>query len=306
VIAQGYDLASYSCTGPVVTFDQNGNATGQMASLPTYSWLGYAYQDGPVDQVVSPALYLALGFWSFLGGNHSGNGTALNQQWYPPLTSCTDKGGNCQGPLGPRDLLWNARNDLVSQLAPNSACSNAAENNVFSKFTKGDIYGKPITRDTFVAYIQNNIGLYNGAKSTLPFYDALCPKDNPRQLSCQGDGLTIKGHFEDTSKPTAITISPSHPFKSFWQPIYTAPGPDEAGFGVGINPSGPGSSQYGVNIYNESILLHEALHGMTGLLDSEIATLLGPGAAGHGSEGISIYIKNNVLSACPSFTQGGH
>ena len=33
VIAQGYDLNSYSCTGPVVTFDQNGNATGQIGSL---------------------------------------------------------------------------------------------------------------------------------------------------------------------------------------------------------------------------------------------------------------------------------
>jgi hypothetical protein len=46
VIAQAWDPGANDFTGSSVTFDQNGNATGQMASLPTYSWLGNAYQVG--------------------------------------------------------------------------------------------------------------------------------------------------------------------------------------------------------------------------------------------------------------------
>ncbi len=287
-----------------ITYDQNGNATGMMGSLPTYSWTGSAYLDGPTTQVLAPPLYLALGFWSLFGGNNSGTGTAVNQQWFPPLASCTDNRGTCRGqPLGPRDFIWNARNDLASQLTPNSTCSNAAQTYVFSKFTNGDIYGKPITRDSFVSYIQSNIGFYDGTKSTLDMSYALCPPGNKR-FNCPGSTQTVQQKFEDTSTPTAVTVSPSHPFKSFWLPTYTPPPPDangnpsDSGFGVGVNPS-----NYGVNIYNESILFHEALHGMTGLYDDELETALHVVSP---SVNISIYIMNYVLGTCPTFAQGGH
>ncbi len=181
-----------------ITYDQNGNATGMMGSLPTYSWTGSAYLDGPTTQVLAPPLYLALGFWSLFGGNNSGTGTAVNQQWFPPLASCTDNRGTCRGqPLGPRDFIWNARNDLASQLTPNSTCSNAAQTYVFSKFTNGDIYGKPITRDSFVSYIQSNIGFYDGTKSTLDMSYALCPPGNKR-FNCPGSTQTVQQKFEDT------------------------------------------------------------------------------------------------------------
>jgi len=279
-----------------ITYDQNGNATGQVSQL-TYSWTSNAYQLGSVEQVLARPIYAALGFWSFFGGNSSGNSTAVNQQWFPPLASCTDNGGNCQGPLGPRDFLWNARNDLVSQLTPNSACSNAAQSYVFSKFTNGDTYGKLITRASSVDYVRNNIGFYDGSKSTLDMSYALCPPGHTRFL-CPGSTQTVKQTFEDTSEPTAVTVSPSHPFKSFWQSTFKPAGKDDHGFGVGINPS-----NYSVNIYNESILLHEALHGMTGLYDSELETALGVLPP---SLNISIYIMDNVLSGCPTFAQGGH
>ncbi len=75
VIAQAYDPSTEDFTGPAVTFDQNGNATEQ-TNLPTYSWLGNAYQVGSVDQVAAMAPYFALSFWPFEGGNASGNGSA--------------------------------------------------------------------------------------------------------------------------------------------------------------------------------------------------------------------------------------
>jgi hypothetical protein len=44
VIAQAWDPDAQDFTGPAVTFDENGNATGMMGDLPTYSWMGNAYE----------------------------------------------------------------------------------------------------------------------------------------------------------------------------------------------------------------------------------------------------------------------
>jgi hypothetical protein len=58
-----------------ITYDQNGNATGQINRV-TYSWTGNAYQDGPVTQVLAIPLLFALGFSPFEGENDSDNGTS--------------------------------------------------------------------------------------------------------------------------------------------------------------------------------------------------------------------------------------
>jgi hypothetical protein len=47
VIAQNFD------TGASATFDSNGSPTGQLGSLPTYSWKG-AYQLGSIHSVTLP------------------------------------------------------------------------------------------------------------------------------------------------------------------------------------------------------------------------------------------------------------
>lgn len=102
---------------------------------------------------------------------------------------------------------------------------------------------------------------------------------------------------------TAQTVTPGKPLMSFWQPNYSPPRKDsngnllDGGFGVGIDPG-----SYGANIFNESNLLHEALHGMTGVGDFELqGYLMGSAQQGAPSVNISIYIKDNVLSKCPSF-----
>jgi hypothetical protein len=99
---------------------------------------------------------------------------------------------------------------------------------------------------------------------------------------------------------TAVTVTPSEPLKSFWQPAYTPPGPADNGFGVGIDPSANRTGVPGANIQDESNLFHEALHGLTGLYDSDLLTDLGFGS-GASPVNISIYIMNNVLDSCPSF-----
>jgi hypothetical protein len=92
-------------------------------------------------------------------------------------------------------------------------------------------------------------------------------------------------------------MTPSWPLKMFWQPSYTpSTSKTDQGFCAGINPD-----KNGVNIYNEAVLLHEALHGMTGKYDFYMYSIL-PGLSNSTrSESISIYIKNYVLGYCPSF-----
>jgi hypothetical protein len=63
-----------------ITYDQNGIATGQTATLPTYSWNGNAYQQqGSVQQVSDDLLFylfdLASSFWPTVGGNYSDSET---------------------------------------------------------------------------------------------------------------------------------------------------------------------------------------------------------------------------------------
>jgi hypothetical protein len=78
VIAQAYDPATQDYTGPVVTFDQSGSVTGQLASLPIYSWKG-AYRLGSTNAEVpdfDPA-EMATTYAAVEGGNLTGNGFSL-------------------------------------------------------------------------------------------------------------------------------------------------------------------------------------------------------------------------------------
>jgi hypothetical protein len=292
VIAQAYDPDTEDFTGSSVTFDQNGSATGQMASLPTLSWFGNAYQVGSVDRIKA-LRYFFGGYWPFKQANLSGNGTAVLHQWFPDLPSCPDKGGICSG-----DLLWNAEVDLVRQRRNSADCSGAAQRNVFSKIT--DARGNPVTTDTFLKYIQHDPHFYNGATSTLDEKYALCGEHYAQD--CQGNGLRVRDVFHDpTSGTTALTVTPSEPLKTFWQPKFTPPGKDvygnplDEGFGIGIN-----ATSYGVNIFNESLLLHETLHGMTALDEAGLQNALN---SGNSPLSISKFIKNNVLSVCPTFNK---
>lgn len=118
--------------------------------------------------------------------------------------------------------------------------------------------------------------------------DAVCGEGNS---SACGQSILIKDYFGG-NPVTVVTVTASHPLKTFWQPNFVSYGVGQ--FGVGIDPSNNGA-----NLYNESALFHEALHGFTGLYDADLATsyrLNIPGVLGGPSEPISVYILNNVLS----------
>ncbi len=62
-----------------ITYDQNGNATGQ-SDLATQSWTSYAYRMGSIEQILANPIYYALSFWAFQAGNESRNMTASSRR----------------------------------------------------------------------------------------------------------------------------------------------------------------------------------------------------------------------------------
>jgi hypothetical protein len=80
IATSGGGVIAQSQSAQAVTFDTNGNQTGQMASLPTQSWAGNSYQMGSVDQVaVTPLITSSL--WAWQGGNPSGTKIG-GRPWY--------------------------------------------------------------------------------------------------------------------------------------------------------------------------------------------------------------------------------
>jgi hypothetical protein len=285
------------------TYDQNGNANGQIGPLPIYSWKNNAYQIGSIESFKALLLELESSDATIAGGNFSAPGTYLDPNKYPPLPSCTGSLPTPKDCPAAGDLVRNAYQDLVQQLSHDSLCRAKAQDWVFSKFTEGDSNGFPIKTNDFLRYIDNNPQFLNGLKSTLTVKEATCG-EAVRADCTVTDPRELKDVFAQDKSVTASTVTPSWPLKIFWQSFYTKPTKNsDQGFGVGIDPSNNGKSDpsnNGANIYNESVLLHEALHGMTGKQDAQIQLILGlTGLAS--SENISIYIKNSVLGYCPSF-----
>jgi hypothetical protein len=79
--------------GTLFTLDQSGNFTSQTADTgAAYSWTNNWYVDtaGTLSSFASLPLHLMSTFAAFAGGNQSRNGSAIEQQWYPPLAICHD------------------------------------------------------------------------------------------------------------------------------------------------------------------------------------------------------------------------
>ncbi len=116
------------------TFDQNGSATGQTGSLPTYSWKG-AYQIGSIESLLPffDMAFIAQSHAAVPRGNLTGNGLSLvhhtfglvfcgaegdgacssskylfnttpTSSSYLPVSSLNDQTYNAQPPTGPADF----------------------------------------------------------------------------------------------------------------------------------------------------------------------------------------------------------
>jgi hypothetical protein len=142
-----------------ITYDQNGNATGQI-NLATQSWLGYTHQLGSVDQVLVNPVPFALSFWAVQGGNASGNGTAA-RPWYTPIEKCPP-GVSTVCPQGAMSSALRALKTLLT--GPCSGCDDW----VFSKLPG-------YSRAGVVDYLSLTPRWYDGTQSYAPENDAFCP-----------------------------------------------------------------------------------------------------------------------------------
>uniref|UniRef100_Q01V11 Cell surface receptor IPT/TIG domain protein n=1 Tax=Solibacter usitatus (strain Ellin6076) TaxID=234267 RepID=Q01V11_SOLUE len=272
VIAQAWDEDEYDFTGAVVTFDQNGNATGQMASLPTYSWHGDAYRVGSIDLVVANPLYIALSFWPFQGANASGGSTAAKQPVYASLADCTTSPG-C---IGPREGIYNALDNLISRLG-DPLVRDLAQTMVFNKLVN-DTSGNPLTTASFLSYLTlKRPHFYDGLKSQF-CYAQLTTWSTPCWVPIIGSSITVGDYFKAHPTSDAETGTPSSPLLTFY------------------GASAIVYQNLGINLGNEGLIFHEALHGLTGKQDPTIMGLLGYTAVFNtASCNITNYIQQRVL-----------
>ena len=275
-------------TGPAVTFDQNGGATGQM-NLPTYSWLGNAYQVGSVEQVVRKWFRIAQGFSPLAGANYSGNFTSVMEDWFPFLDHCT----TTPGCIGPSEAIYNALDDLKRRLN-DPAVSRLAQTEVFD-LLGNDASGKKLTTASFVEYLTaKRPGFFDGLRSyyckdaldagslgtaivTALFYAAASAPKNSVLTSVQ----YYLTHPQMHPTSDAVTATPGNPLLVFFRASSV------------LYPS------LGKNLGNEGLIFHEALHGFTGKGDGEILQTFGWKPVDSPSCNISRYIEDNVLSKSP-------
>ena len=254
-----------------ITYDQNGNATG-MISPYTQSWLGYAYQDGPVDQIVATPFYVAASFWPFLLANASGNGASVHLDWYPTLAHCT----STPGCIGPYEAIHNALYNLITRLS-DPAVSALAQTTVFNKL-RHDASGNPLTTASFIRYLKNKTpGLYDGLRSeycyeALTTGSSLCNYPPVSWIS-----TSVKTYLANNLGAGAVTGTPSNPLLAFFRPS-----------SILYNSSGE-------NLGNEGVIFHEALHGLTGIFDQQLLPDLGVYWLAP-SCNVTTYVQKNVLS----------
>jgi hypothetical protein len=273
------------------TFDANGNQTGKIATLGTYSWTGANYRVGSIESFKALLLELENSYSTFSGANASKNNAAVN--FFPPLANCANTPSTC--PLGPGDAIWNAYQDLVSRLTTSKACSGAAQLNVFDKLNKspafrGDTNHNPVNTASFLRYLNNTPQVSDGTQSTWDFKNAWCGSGRPwwsfQSLNCSAPpgSTTIKASFQNDDKQSAATETPSDPLTIFFRPSGT--------YGIQLSNSGK-------NPFNEAMFFHEALHGITGQGDINLQTLFGYQASDPSSV-ITDYIQSHVLNVCPA------
>ncbi|HLW89202.1 MAG TPA: IPT/TIG domain-containing protein [Terriglobales bacterium] len=293
IATSGGGIIATSLDGTTIaTFDTNGNQTGKLASLPTYSWTGSAYKLGSVESFYALLLHLENSYSPFAGANASGNNSAVND--FPQLATCTDKTLNSPIPCpGPGDAIKNAAQDLITQLlnVNDKACASAAVLWVFSKFK--DANGYDLTPKSFTDYLTTRSPyFYDGTQSTWDYKNAVCGSGFSgfarwsHALTCQSSITGSIKNFFNVIDPsaTAATETPSYPFHSFFR------------------PSSIETANDGKTIGNEAVFFHEALHGITGLQDiafpgfQSLEYNLG---VGEPSQNVTDYIRKHVLSVCP-------
>ncbi|MGH9735795.1 MAG: hypothetical protein ACRD8A_14535 [Candidatus Acidiferrales bacterium] len=266
--------------GTLYTLDQNGNITSQTAdtgAVPCWTNQWYVDPSDSISSIFDAPILFDSAWAAIIGGNHSGTGASVQQQWYPPLPSCGDPKLNLTCP-GAQEALNDAFNSLKNLVKGNCpACSTY----VFSKLGGS-------TQEQFYQYLSPGALLFDGTRSTLRMDWFECGNPYVHYLTCDYSKETVADYMANTAS-TAISQVPSRYGKmlTFFVPSSVC----------NVWAATPGGT------LNEAAIFHEALHGFTGWLDR---SLIGPSLMGafdidfgEPSEDISFYLEDNVLGGGP-------
>ena len=246
--------------GPAVTFDQNGNVTGQIDNLPVQSWLGYTYQHGSVNLVRAALVKAAAGFSPFAFANFSSNTTAVDQQEYAQLDSCEDP-TRSPPPVcpGTKQAVFDAWWYLKTRLSDTNRALDL-QNRVF---TNQQTNQPTYSLDAFLKYLGREPGpeFYDGPQSTVKLGNAECVTGHDNWTGEYYYSLSNNSNKCDVAAVTCRQgQEPGKRLRVFFEP---------RAIRLDYAESDVARSR------NIGLLFHEALHGFTKLSDQQLQDFLG-------------------------------
>ena len=252
-----------------ITYDQYGNATGQMfwklLSMPAYSWIRqwYSPTGGMTDAINLAIMQWATSYTATAGGNPSSQGTAVGVTVSPggqPVFGLPNRGPGCQLPAGGGTKVPLSGAALTQFHAEGSALmlgnylTSPSCSTFFTGTPLGANYLDPVSLAVIeqVPYdaVQSNISMYDAGMSDgkIPL-DASVKKNSP---VC-GDFVAWHNKY-GTHRVKGITSAESQ--------ISVLPPASGPATDIYIN-----TAPSGLALLTQGTILHEALHNLTGLYD---------------------------------------
>jgi hypothetical protein len=165
--------------------------------------------------------------------------------------------------------MSNAYDALRQKLA--GKISKDCQKNVIDKLAKafGFNFGN------FLSYLGSGADFYNGLTSQALVAGRVSPRQPADIL--YGTGATIASVFKSHPGTNALTSITSLTFLSFFKPDAIS------------------TSNRGINVANETLLFHEALHGFTGKVDEDIQAAFGIGVNSRDTSNITKHIRDHCF-----------
>jgi hypothetical protein len=273
----GGGLIAGNATG-THAFDGDGNAIGQVASVPIYSWVkaAYTFRSGSgLAQVVAPNIEWGTSFAAMPYGNPSATGTFVGvaeQMFSSPVFGLSFFGPTCNlgnskpSLAGQARTVYNAKRD---SLRNSGTISSQMCQQFFTDTTRLDWNPARAAYSTMqvIAGVDRQ-DPFNGRLATLSMFDAGvfagAAVSNPAALSALRRILTLRpvcGEFIPKPDLTTAMAQAAAP------PSTQAPNPPQDIF---VN-----SDSVAISILSEGTVLHEALHNLTGRIDPDLLSFVG-------------------------------
>ena len=269
--------------GTLYTFDQNGNITTQTPDTgAVFSWTNNWYVDplGSISEVSLASVFLAHSWWAVQNGSQSQTAAAAENPGFAPLPSCPGATTPCA-----QEALDNALGSLRAILS--GTCS-LCQTQVFgsNKLNR--------SKNDFKKFLALPVRFYDGTRSTVFMNKVMC--DQGFFATCPSDYYMVSV-YQYLNGAEAITRTPSENGKgelTFFDPAQVC-----KSFGLSVGA-----------VQNQAVIFHEALHGFTGLNDSNpvrgVVTLESALGISYNpvSAVITDYLRINVLGGGSTDTCG--